>query len=397
MTDRTLGFRPCEPECVAEIARLNKIITVLMDRAERSASAQETEFGLFQTAVTLEQQVRKRTGELEDALRENERITRSLRESEAKFRGVVSQSLVGIVLIQDGKMTYANPRFQEIFGYGQDEIRRMGPHDFAAPSDRDLVAENIRRRASGEIDQVAYEFRGVRSDGSVVDIECYGNQITVGGRPLLISLIMDVSERKRAERELQALQEALRDQSTHDALTGLHNRRYLQESLTEVLARAETISSTVTVIMIDLDHFKEINDTIGHVAGDEVLRACGALLKRSARAHDVSCRYGGEEFLLVLPGVTVDTSTQRAEQLRSAIEAARIEFGGRQIAVSASVGVATFPRDGRTGDELIAAADAALYAAKAAGRNRVVISSTIVTAPTTHVSLSAGSVATQSG
>jgi diguanylate cyclase (GGDEF)-like protein/PAS domain S-box-containing protein len=347
--------------------------------------------------VTLEQQVRKRTAQLEDALRENERITRSLRESEAKFRGVVSQSLVGIVLIQDGKMTYANPRFQEIFGYGPDEIQRMEPRDFVVGSDRDLVAENIRRRASGETDEVAYEFRGVRSDGSVVDIECYGNRITVSGRPLLISLIMDVSERKRAERELQALQEALREQSTHDALTGLHNRRYLQESLTDALALAETICSPVTVIMVDLDHFKAINDTIGHGAGDEVLRVCGALLKRSARAHDVTCRYGGEEFLLVLPGVTVTSSIQRAEQLRSAIEAARIEFGDRQIAVTASFGVATFPRDGQAGDELILAADTALYAAKAAGRNRAVISSTVATTTTTEVSRPMSPAATPSG
>jgi diguanylate cyclase (GGDEF)-like protein len=123
--------------------------------------------------------------------------------------------------------------------------------------------------------------------------------------------------------------------------------------------------------MGDLDHFKVVNDEFGHLAGDEVLRVFGDLMKRSSRGSDIYCRYGGEEFLLVLPGMTVAGAVDRAEQLRIAFAAKTVSFGELQISVTASFGVAHFPLDGDSGDELIAAADRALYSAKASGRNCV--------------------------
>jgi diguanylate cyclase (GGDEF)-like protein len=135
------------------------------------------------------------------------------------------------------------------------------------------------------------------------------------------------------------------------------------------------------MIMGDLDHFKAVNDRYGHLGGDEVLRTFGDLMKRQVRGSDIYCRYGGEEFLLVLPQMSTEDAVKRAEQLRLAMAAAPVPYGDFVIAVTASFGVATFPRDGRTGDELIAAADSALYAAKAAGRNRVSVNSGPIAAP----------------
>jgi diguanylate cyclase (GGDEF)-like protein/PAS domain S-box-containing protein len=364
----------------AEVARLNKIVRALMDRAERSTSVQGSDFSLFQTAIQLEAQVRSRTAELESALRENAKITRALRESEARFRGLVSQSLVGIVTIENGKLSYTNPRFDEIFGYSSGELLGTGPLDLVVKSDRALVAESIGRRGSGASDRVEYTFRGVRKDGAVVDIECHGSAINVGGTPLLLSVLMDITERTRAERELQSLHEALREQSTHDALTGLYNRRYLDATLTRELIRVERAAAPVSLILGDLDHFKKVNDSHGHLAGDEVLRAFGNLIRRNARASDICCRYGGEEILLVLPGMSERDAVDRAELLRSAIAAAPVEYDGAQIAITASFGIARFPGDGQTADELIAAADTALYAAKAAGRNRVELCSRPISA-----------------
>lgn len=366
---------PPVPDQPAEIVRLNKIIRALMDRAERSTSVQGSDFSLFQTAVMLEEQVRSRTAELEIALHENQKINRALRESEAKFRILVNQSLIGIIIVEDGKLSYANAKFTDIFGYSDEESQALGLLDLVIESDRPLVAENIRKRLSGEADQVAYAFRGLRKDGKVVDIESYGSVMHTGGKLLLVSLIMDITERTRAEREVQALQERLREQSTHDALTGLYNRRYLEETLGRELISAERHGHPVSVIMGDLDHFKAVNDRYGHLAGDEVLRVFGGLMKQHARGSDIYCRYGGEEFLLVLPQMAEDNAIERAEQLRSAMAAAPVLYGATPITVTASFGVATFPRDGRIGDDLIAAADSALYAAKAAGRNRVNVSS----------------------
>jgi diguanylate cyclase (GGDEF)-like protein/PAS domain S-box-containing protein len=363
-----------QPDWPTEVARLNKIIGALMDRAERNTSAQQSDFGVFQTTIMLEERVRRRTAELEAALHENEKINRALRESEAKFRGLVSQSLVGIVLIEDGKFSYSNAKFDQTFGYSSDEIRGMGPLQVAVESDRALVSENIDKRMSGEVDQLQYVFHGLRKNGEVIDIECHSSVMHDGERLLLISLIMDISERRRAERAVQVLQEELRELSTHDALTGLYNRRYLEEFFRRELLLAERAGHPVSVIMGDLDHFKAVNDRDGHLAGDEVLRVFGNLMKHNARASDIICRYGGEEFLLVLPGMTQEGALERAEQLRRAMAATRFSYGASAIMVTASFGIAVFPSDGRTTDELIAAADMALYSAKSAGRNRVSLS-----------------------
>lgn len=355
----------------AEIARQQKVIEALVKHAERSASGRGSEFYQFQTTVLLDDQVRHRTRALEAALHENEKITRALRESDARFRGVVNQPLVGIVIVEEGRFIYANPKFGELFGYSTDELRALGPLDVVVPDDRPRVAEALRQRMAGEVARVEYVLRGLRKDGSLVDLQVYGGTMDLDGKRVLISFAMDITERVRIEREVQCLNERLREQSLHDALTGLYNRHYMEEALARELTLVQRRPHPVSLIMGDLDHFKAVNDRHGHLAGDEVLRTFGALMMRHARGSDIYCRYGGEEFLLVLPGMTEDAARARAEHLRAQIEAALITFGGTGIAVTASFGVATAPGHGRTGDALIAAADQALYAAKAGGRNQV--------------------------
>jgi len=354
----------------AEIARLKKIVQALMNRAEASTS-QSSDYGLFQTTIVLREEVRRRTEELEAALRENERVSRSLRESETKFRGLVSQSLVGIAIIEEGMFSYTNPKFDSIFGYRAEEIRALGPLDVTVEEDRPLVAEQIRRRLSGDVEGVAYVFRGLRRDGTVVDIEIHGSGMEIGGRLALISLVEDVTERTRSEREVRALQARLREEAIRDPLTDLYNRRYMDETLLRELTRAKRNGRPISLILADLDHFKVVNDTHGHLSGDEVLRAFGELIKRSVRGSDIPCRFGGEEFLLILPDMAQPRAAERAEQLRVALAGTRIPCDGSVLQVTASFGVAAFPQHGETSAELMAAADSALYAAKAGGRDQV--------------------------
>ncbi|MGH8744263.1 MAG: diguanylate cyclase [Burkholderiales bacterium] len=170
------------------------------------------------------------------------------------------------------------------------------------------------------------------------------------------------------------LRDSLRQQSIHDPLTGLHNRRYLEEALSRELARAERKKTSLAVIIIDVDHFKRFNDTFGHEAGDVVLRSLAQLIGRQIRGSDVACRFGGEEFVLVLPEANLSIARQRAELLREAAQKMQISHSGNTLGiVSISLGLAVFPQYGRTSEELIQAADAALYRAKQAGRNRVMI------------------------
>jgi len=364
---------PNELALEKEVARLNKIVVALMDRAEQSAGAQYSEYGQFQTAVLLESQIRQRTAELTSALAEIEKANRALSISEAKFRGLVGQSIVGISIFEDGKFSYTNAKFNQIFGYTADEIRQIEPAVLTSEEDRVSVEESIRRRLSGELDKADYGFRGRRKDGAIIDLELHGSVLEVDGKRLLISLLLDVTDRVRAARKLEVLQAELHEQSIRDSLTGLYNRYYLEDFLSRELIGARRAGRSVSVIMVDIDHFKAVNDRHGHLAGDEVLRAFGDLIRQYVRGDDMCCRFGGEEFLLILPGCSQDVAAQRAEGLRRALAATRVTYGGVSIAVTASFGVATFPRDGVTIDQLISVADGALYAAKTAGRDRVCV------------------------
>ena len=191
------------------------------------------------------------------------------------------------------------------------------------------------------------------------------------------AIMLETQVRQRTEEleaalhEVQLLQALLREQAIRDPLTGLYNRRYLTETFDRELLRAQRCARQVSVVMGDIDFFKDINDTHGHLAGDEVLKTFSALLNHYSRGSDISCRYGGEEFLLVLFDMAEDDAYLRTEQLRQAFAATAITWGETVIQTTVSFGVAVFPLDGHTGDMLIAAADAALYAAKDGGRNQV--------------------------
>jgi len=166
------------------------------------------------------------------------------------------------------------------------------------------------------------------------------------------------------------LRETLRNQAIRDPLTGLFNRRYLEETMERELNRARRQKIPLSVIMMDLDHFKQYNDTFGHSAGDELLSALGILLRSQIRGEDIACRYGGEEFLLILSGTPVAIALERAESLRLAVKAMHTHYQDMKPA-TLSLGVAVYPEHGDTALHLIQAADAALYRAKKAGRDRV--------------------------
>lgn len=169
------------------------------------------------------------------------------------------------------------------------------------------------------------------------------------------------------------LRETLHTQSIRDSLTGLFNRRYLEETLERELQRAHRQDQSVGIVMIDIDHFKNFNDTFGHDAGDAVLRQVGELLMKNIRGSDIACRYGGEELTLIFPDATLSETYRRAEQIREAIKNLVLEHRGELLGIiTASLGIACYPTAGITGDDLIRAADMALYRAKALGRDRVV-------------------------
>jgi diguanylate cyclase (GGDEF)-like protein len=172
--------------------------------------------------------------------------------------------------------------------------------------------------------------------------------------------------------EVEALQAQLREQALRDPLTGLFNRRYMDETVAHELARARRNHYPLALVMVDVDHFKRVNDTFGHAGGDELLRRLGRLLRENCRGGDIACRYGGEEFMLLLPGLQEPALQERAEFWRCSVEALVTQYRSAAFQVTASLGVAVFPTHAQDLASLQRCADRALYAAKQAGRNRVV-------------------------
>ncbi len=216
----------------------------------------------------------------------------------------------------------------------------------------------------------SHKFESVcqRTDDERFSTEILMTAIPIGKKTVLHTVIRDITKRKESEQKLIS-------QAIRDPLTGLFNRRYLEESLDRELSKAQRHDNPLAIIMLDADHFKMFNDSFGHLAGDKILRNMGKQLVTYSRKEDIACRYGGEEFVLVLPETTQLVAIQRAEDLRASVETGKqIKYKRQTLpVVTISLGVAVFPDHGRRVNELISAADKALYVAKEQGRNQVVI------------------------
>ena len=189
-----------------------------------------------------------------------------------------------------------------------------------------------------------------------------------------VQLVMNLAEDIALALSNLKLRETLREQSIRDALTGLFNRRYMEETLTRELYRAEREKIPVGVIMLDIDHFKEFNDVSGHDGGDALLRELGVYMQGNIRGGDIVCRFGGEEFFIVLPGADTENTRLRAEEFRKGVKELLVYHLGRPLGkCTISLGVAAYPEHGLTADALIKNADNALYRAKHEGRDKVVV------------------------
>jgi diguanylate cyclase (GGDEF)-like protein/PAS domain S-box-containing protein len=269
-----------------------------------------------------------------------------------------------------GRYLGCNRAFTEYVGKTKQELIGKSVYELW---DKDL-ADAYQRADQALFDKKEaqiYEAKVVYADGSRHDVvfhkaPFYKRDGRLGG---LIGVIWDVTERRRAE---AALRTYLQAQALHDPLTSLFNRRHLDDVLVQEIEHATTTGERVGVIMADIDHFKNVNDAFGHACGDEVLCAIAKLLIDNVRKSDVVCRYGGEEFVVVMPDATRDAALARAEKIRMAVKSATMTCDGRTVGpVTISLGVALFPDNGSSGRLVLDAADQVLLHAKAQGRDQV--------------------------
>jgi diguanylate cyclase (GGDEF)-like protein/PAS domain S-box-containing protein len=299
----------------------------------------------------------------------------------------VEQSPVSVFITDlNANILYVNPRFTALTGYSQEEVLGRNARMFqSGQTSTQTYREMWQTLLAGQIWHG--EFLNSKKNG-----ELYWESAVIGpvldeGRKILnfIATKQDITEQKLAQsalqnantmlaeqlEEIKTLQASLKEQVIRDPLTQLYNRRFLHEILEQEFLQAERIGQSVSIVLVDIDHFKRINDIYGHSAGDACLITLANYLQDTKRRADICFRYGGEEFLILLPNTSLEGALHYAEALRKGIEQWACHYDDQTIMITASLGVATFPIDGDSDMQIINRADEALYAAKKEGRNRV--------------------------
>jgi len=266
-------------------------------------------------------------------------------------------------------MLFVSDGCRELTGYEPDELLQNRVVSFPELIDEgshELIVQDVEL-AIGNAEPFSIEYPIIRKDGTRIWVWERGRSVDVDGELALEGIILDISDRKALEEELSEL-------ATLDPLTGLLNRREMSRILEEEIARAKRYDRELALLWIDFDHFKAINDDHGHAAGDSVLKATSALLAGSVRGVDVIGRFGGEEFVILLPEMDRPEARETAERLRRLVSDTPQPLGNGQTAhLTISIGVSVFPDHGADAGTLCAAADRAMYQAKANGRDQVVL------------------------
>jgi diguanylate cyclase (GGDEF)-like protein/PAS domain S-box-containing protein len=302
------------------------------------------------------------------------------------FLRAVEQNPTAIVITDtNGNIEYVNPQLTRLTGYGLEELRGRTPRVFKSGEMDDRLyadlwktiqagqiweGELINRKKDGQLYWAHQWIAPVLDDrGQVTHYVAMQEDITP--RKQFDEQLLSFNARLQEQlTEIETLHAQLREESIRDGLTRLFNRRYMEETLERELSSAGRASSPISVVIIDIDHFKTINDTYGHQAGDTVLQTLGTLLLENTRSGDIACRYGGDEMVVVMPGAAHQAAVARAEEWQALFAKIEFAFGDAQIRLTLSMGVASFPDHAQEPIQLLTAADKALYGAKS-NRNQV--------------------------
>jgi len=321
----------------------------------------------------------------------HKQIEQDLRESESLYHNLFEISMDAIILtdVSTKKIYDCNQSACDMNGYsreelvGQDSIKIHGKETANLINDPVAISNfmNILRRDK----VVRMEVTHRTTDGRNVVIESCMSLATLRGRELILGIDRDITIRKHAEEDIRHaneklivqlakindLQAHLRDQAEHDSLTKLFNRHLLNDTLEREISRTNHSDDPFSLLMIDVDHFKKLNDAHGHQAGDAILKAIGEFLSKKIRKMDSAFRYGGEEFLIVMSQIDQEKASERADDLRNEIASLQVPYRDKALRVTVSIGVACYPFHAQTIDDLLQTVDNAMYQAKKGGRNRV--------------------------
>jgi len=336
---------------------MRRQLAVQNEQLQREITVREQVEAALQHAYDdLEERVAQRTAELAQA-------NTSLRERESRIRRLVESNIIGVFFWDLGsEISEANEAFLRIVGYTREDLlattihwTSMTPAEYRAADERAMAELRINGKCA------PYEKEYIRSDGSRVPV-LVGAAFLEGSQDKGLAFVLDLTERKQAESRI-------RHMAHHDALTGLPNRVLFQDRVSQAIAQAQRSQNRVGMLFIDLDHFKDINDSLGHQIGDRLLRAAARRLQRCLRTGDSVARLGGDEFVISAPALDDDNGA--ALVAGKVLEALRRPFfiDQHELHVTGSIGISLYPTDGRDAEALMRAADTAMYYAKERGRD----------------------------
>jgi diguanylate cyclase len=288
-------------------------------------------------------------------------MAQTFAEKEELFLSAMASAQLGIFVLQDKVFKYANPHFLKLFGYTAEELLdRQGLCDLLVAGQHVLAFEQLSD-GGAEIAGEDCELTAISKDGKRFPLLLSGTPTVLGGRPAVVGTVLDISVQKSAERRIREL-------ADFDALTGLPNRRLLQARFSQLVATAVCDESEIALVFLDLDHFKRVNDSLGHSIGDVMLCEVARRLLGAVRHVDTLARLGGDEFIIAMPGISAAAAIEVARRL---LEVCVLPYvvAGHELTVTPSLGISVFPQDGADLETLLKNADAAMYRAKEGGRN----------------------------
>src|SRR5664280_1053093 len=302
---------------------------------------------------------------------QRKQMEKKLKNSEEKFRMLAESSAFAIMMYQSDRWIYANRAAEEISGYTEEELYSMHFWDFVHPDYRDMIKERAVDRHQGKMVPRSYEFKIIAKNGAEKWVSLSGNRIQYEDKPTALISVTDISKRKIVEAALKESEQRYRDLSIIDDLTQLYNSRHFYAQMERETERSNRYGHPLTLLLLDIDKFKDFNDTYGHVQGDYVLSRLGHAIKRSLREIDSAYRYGGEEFTIILPMTMSEEGIVTAKRIQKELRKENFSLvSGQEVYVTVSIGLAQYKPQEEI-KAFVRRVDQFMYKVKKNGRGKI--------------------------
>jgi len=305
---------------------------------------------------------------------ERKKLEEALKKEKDRFKSLLDNASEGIYIRKDHEFKYFNKKFRELLGYSEDELRKLPYTSIIDESVFEICSQYYQKILNGEKVKLPYESIFKRKDGTRIFVEININPVEWEDGIAIQGFVRDITEKKKLENKLKEVNKKLHELAIKDDLTGVFNQRFFREQLKLKYMESKRYKFPISLILIDIDNFKEINDTFGHLAGDFILKEVAEILRRNVRDSDIIARYGGDEFAIILPHADKEQAKKVAQRINCAIREKEFWYELNPIKITVSIGISTISKSiVKDEKELFKIADNALYKVKQKGKNDIIM------------------------